>query len=352
MERAPVTYVSEHFLDEFDLKRKQFRQMPEIFDYEEFISKELKSCERILILLLNSIIITDLNEKKLIKWYKKSLGSKNYSNCKELIYFKAIKENRLKPSQLTFTECTKEEGLVDADLLLQLTIKRNAIYFLADNHNNCIEASLKYGLTSYGIGYDYKDFFSSASLSNYAAAPELEILKQLQHDANSMIIIDKYIFCDSPGKSPKIPNVINAVKAFMNEKLTIKFQLDILTQNQDNNELLRRKANELIEGLGGIDKISIHIYSPLKLKESDRFLLTNYCLITLGHPFDRWSLISSSLYFSQENKENLISAYSIWRKKLESAKQAIFSTPRQSGLIQCVFKTDDEIHRLFSLNKN
>lgn len=352
MERAPVTYVSEYFLDEFDLKRNQFRQMPEIIDYEEFISKELKSCERILVLLLNSILVTDINEKEIIKLCKQSLGSKKFKNCKEAVCFKAFKANRLVISRSTFSECTKEEGLVDANLLLQSTIKKNAIYFLADNHNNCTEASLKYGLASCGIGYDYKDFFSSASLSNYAAAPELEILKQLQHDANSMIIIDKYIFCDSPGKSPKIPNVINAVKAFMNEKLTIKFQLDILTQNQDNNELLRRKANELIEGLGGIDKISIHIYSPLKLKESDRFLLTNYCLINLGHPFDRTSLISSSLYVSQENKEKLISAYSIWREKLESAKQAVLSTPKQLGLIQCVFKTDDEIHRLFSLGDN
>ena len=354
MEHAPITYVSDHFLDRLGSRRDELSQLSEISNFEELIPNELKSKERILTLLLNSIVITDLNENDLIDlriWFKK-LGSKGINNCKEAVYFKAIKSNRLKLSQFTFFKSSREEDLVNADLLMQSTLKYNAIYFLDDNQANCRKASLKYGLSSYGKDYDFKDFFSAASVANYGITPELEELKELHLDANSLVIIDKYIFCDSTSKSPKIPNVINAVKAFMNESLGIKFQLDILTENNNNNKLFSKKANELLAGLGGSDKISIHIYSPISLKENDRFLLTNYSFINLGHPFDRASFMSSSIYLSQENKENLISAYCIWRKKLEFAKLVSISTPRKLGLINCVFKTDEETHRLFNLNEN
>jgi hypothetical protein len=81
--------------------------------------------------------------------------------------------------------------------------------------------------------------------------------------------------------------------------------------------------------------------------ENDRYLLTNYGVFSIGHPFDRKSNVSCSFYPSNNNIQDIHISFNFWREKIEFAKSMIKSTPLSFGASKAIWKSDDLIHSIY-----
>src|SRR5690606_21327083 len=120
-------------------------------------------------------------------------------------------------------------------------------------------------------------------------------IENLTHPCSNMLILDKYLFKDSKNMSKKLPNIIKDIAYFVLRNGPNKLQVDLITESTESkySSMISTRFKEIIEYFD--EKISLHVYAPHKVSEieaSDRFILTNYALISIPHPFDRVSTIS------------------------------------------------------------
>jgi hypothetical protein len=347
--KRPVVYLSKVFLEKIDECEPIFRAKRGNPETGEFIPAELKTLERIVVLLLSGELLTDYDDKEAVKLFKKAATNQLCASFRELIIKQAIKQDRLHHNVAAFTRYTNAAGEVDANNFTKLTIYQNASYFLPSNQQDCNAAASKTGLAVVGTDFDFKDFFTAATISNYATSSQLHELEKVAHKGNGLVIIDKYILQDSTTFEEKLPNIISTIKKFMPSTLDGKFELTIITKHNQNDTIARHKVDELLDALGGSEHISFKLIAPQHMQEGDRYILSNYLSITIGHPYDRASVLSSSCIISQEAKEKLQEAYKTWYMKLQLAKQITAHTranPRHSF----VFETDSFEHRLLNLH--
>lgn len=349
MER-PTVYLSKAFLQIMDDSEPSFRAKRGNPESGEFIPAELKTLERIVVLLLQGELLTDYDEKEAIKLFKKASAEKSFESFTEMIIQRAIKQNRFSHSTAAFSRYVDEDGAIISEQMVANTVHKNAAYFLRAEQRLCESAAKRCGLSVVGTDFDFKDFFGACTISNYATSSELEVLERVAHKGNGLVIIDKYILKDGRHGLDKIPHVVNTVKKFMPDKLAIKFELTIITQHIENDRLTDRKVKEILQGLGGAENVSFKLIAVQNLPESDRFILSNYLCVSVGHPWDRKSVLSSTSIVSQDSVEGLKQAFEIWKGKLTLAKTMVDNThPVQNGAF--VFDTDGAAHRLLNLHR-
>ena len=247
----PNVYVTEGFLENFD---KCYRELPAVSIYDEdTVNKDKReSIERIKNLFLSSNFYTDAKSKTLVKYCQKQFGT--FNNIKDLIFHTLIKN----PYQNRPT-LYPEKQVSDCQ-------QRNFCYFTNGQAGTNNIANIVLG----------KDFLEFPFYLHHTFAGELTnaIIHQvdkIKHPCKSLVIIDPYLFEDDERHEPKIPNLIHFLTQLIPDGLSQKFEIDIITSNKKNINF-QYKFSQIMEGFQ--NRISLHVYTPHKIDESDRFLIT------------------------------------------------------------------------------
>lgn len=320
----PNVYVTEGFLENFDAC---YRELPAISIYDEdAINKDKRdSIDRIKNLFLSSNFYTDAKGKTLLKYCQKQFGT--FNNIKDLIFHSLVK-NPYQNRPILYPEKQASD------------CQQSNFCFFTDNKaeaNN--SAHIVMG----------KDFLESPFYLHHTFAGELtnaqiHQVDRIKHPCTSLVIIDRYLFEDDERYEAKIPNLIHFLTHLIPDGLSQKFEIDIITGNKNANNF-QNKFNQIVEAFP--KRISLHVYTARKLNENDRYLLTNYATVTVGHPFDRNTNISCSFYPSVTDKNEVKEAFRTWSSKLIMAKNLIKNTPETFGLVQAIWRSDDLTHSIF-----
>ena len=324
----PTVFISEAFLDHFDETAKSINNQPLLLINESIERNEAKrSFERMCILFKNATIRTDIRNNKIVKYIKS--GSKNYSTYKEWIIHLAVKDSRFFSEQ----DLDKLDGA-------------NSSYFTTLPSFDSEQLSCKTGILINGQPCTNRPFFLEHSFASIETAAELREIDICKHPCSSMIIIDKYLFDEKD--NTKIKNLISLLKRFISSDLDKPFQLDIIIKSPENNSLLSNKFKQIIDEFEP-NKLSLHLYAPMKLNESDRYFITNYSVITIGHPLDRNSNISCNFYLSHDNEAQIKSGFKFWKTKIEFVQNIIKETPKKIGQMDCIIKNDEIRHNIYNI---
>ncbi len=324
----PTVFISEAFLDHFDETAISINNQPQFFIDESIERIEAKrSFERMRNLFKNATIHTDVRNNKITKYIKS--GSKNYSTYKEWFIHLAIKGNRIFAEQ-----CIDKFDEV------------NFSYFTSLPSIDSEQLSSKTGTLIIGQPCVNSAFFLEHSFASIETTAELNEIDICKHPCSSMIIIDKYLFDEKDNS--KIKNLISLLKRFIPVTLDKPFQLDVIIKNPENNSLLNNKFKQIIDAFEP-KKLSVHLYAPMKLNESDRYFITNYSVITIGHPLDRNSNISSNFYLSHDNETEIKSGFKFWKNKIDFVQKTIKEIPKKMGQIDCIIKNDELSHTIYTM---
>lgn len=103
---------------------------------------------------------------------------------------------------------------------------------------------------------------------------------------NAMIIHDQYIFGKPHPK--KLDNLISFIKSHKCEELKIPFHLTIFYTHYKRNEAIFFESHfETVKNdLSKIKNLSFELIEMNNPKSNDRYIITNYCYIKSGHPFN------------------------------------------------------------------
>ncbi len=325
----PNVYIEKKFweiLDEESIKIKS--SSPFDFDSDDRIRKH--SFERILALIRGSNIYTDetLTDNDI-----RHIASLN-NNAKSFIIKEIIKSDSI--------DCSRKLHL--GKNITEFAAKTDICYFNADEFTVCEKKTKKDGKIRIGKQFLQREFFINNTFSVEHTDKDLSKLENIFHPCNSLVIIDPYLFTNFDKKKTYL---FNFLKKAITNTLEKPFELDIIVKNNDRyNDVI--KANNMI--LAEFSKISLHIYFSKALNdtESDRYLITNYALIAIGHPFDKESHISSSFFPSNQNENLVIKAFNTRIKKLEFVKKIIQKTPEKFLEYNCVYKNDFIQHEIFN----
>ncbi|SDA96000.1 hypothetical protein SAMN03080617_04162 [Algoriphagus alkaliphilus] len=236
------------------------------------------------------------------------------------------------------------------------------LFFTGDSFNKSVEKSEKSGRIILGKEFLNRSFYLNHSFPSVDTDATLYQIKNLIHPCSGLVIIDKHIFKDTEKLENKIPNLINVIDWIIPKQLFQKFEVCVVTENSKSNmtNSISSRINKIRNHFG--DKISLHVFAPKELKEietSDRFILTNYALVSIPHPFDRPTTISCNFFPSQPedyssdvdertNSNPIIEGYRTWKSKLNLAKRVISRTPLALGTVQHTWKSDDIEHQIFT----
>jgi hypothetical protein len=328
----PNIFIEKKFwqiLDQEALKIKQSSP----FEFDKENKNRKNSFERILSLIRSSNIYTNEN---LLEIDLKQITSKE-DNAKSLIIKEIIKSDVYENSR----KLTLEKNITD------FKKEPDFCFFCADEISSCEKEANENGHIHVGRGFLENDFFPYNSFPVEHTQKDLSRLNKIFHPCNSLVIIDPYLFTSFEKKKNYL---FNFLRRIIPKSLNRPFELDIVIKNQDKYHEVNIAKNKI---LSEFDNLSLHIYHTKELNdsESDRYLITNYALISVGHPFDRDSNISSN-FFPSNNDENLvIQSYKTRIKKLEFIKKIITKTPKEiSPGFPCIIMNDTLNHRIFNLN--
>ncbi len=329
----PNVFVAEKFLDEFDNCNNQLKESS-IYDTDSENENKKNSLLRIRDLLLTSNIYSDITDKALVKYHTKKFGT--YNNFKDLVFDKIVKESS------TFTNGRRLVIRKQQEDCFQ----SNFCFFTNNSFEECETESNITGKIVLGIDFLKKPFYLQQTFAGEITNPQIYQIEKAKHPCTSLVIIDKYLFTDAPNFQPKIPNLIHFLNQLIPTNLTKLFEIDIIIKSQENNNLVESKYKQILEAFP--NKISLHIYAPRNIEEADRYLITNYATLSIGHPGDRETNVSCSFYPSNNNKDAIKSAYNTWINKLRLAKDLINDTPDNYGLIKSGWKSDNIKHSIFN----
>jgi hypothetical protein len=331
----PNTYVSEEFFNLLDEEYKNLPQLP-IYSVSKEYEEKLVSICRIRDLLLGSNIYSDISDKSAIKYHNKQFGT--YFNLKDQILHTKVKDASYATRPILRTRQSKEK----CDF-------NGFCYFTNKDSKDCIEESNKTGKIIIGKDFLKTPFYIKNTFATESTDEKIFQIKRSKHPCRGLLIIDQYLFNDTPKRQPKIPNLISFLEELIPQDLTNKFEIDIITAKHESpNDLFQNKYDQLLNAFGST--ISLHIYASPKMNdENDRYLITNYAVFSIGHPFDRKSNVSCNFYPSNNNIEDIHFSYKLWREKIEFAKSIIKTTPLNFGVSKAIWKSDEIEHNIFDI---
>jgi hypothetical protein len=302
------------------------------FDFDTENTAKRNSFERILALIRGSNIITD----EFISDSDFKQINKLNDNAKSIVIKEIIKST-------VFVNGRKISDGKNINAFEDLT---DISFLSGDEISICIKNSMENGHIHIGKEFLKQEFFLNNSFPVEQTQKDLSKLDKLFHPCNSLVIIDPYLFTSFDKKKPYL---FAFLKKIIPETLKKTFELDIIVKNKDRYNEVSYARNQI---LAEFNNISLHIYHTKELNdnESDRYLITNYSLISVGHPFDRESNISSNFFPSNSNENLVIQSYNTRFKKLEFIKKIIDKTPNELIGNKCILMNDNKKHRIFNFN--
>jgi hypothetical protein len=328
----PNIFVSEGFFENFD---NEYKKIPQSNVYSVNLEDEnkIKSISRIRDLLMASNIYSDISDKAVVKYHAKQFGT--YNNLKDLIFHRIIKDSNFANGRKLVIRQQKSD-----------CNKSGFCYFTNQDTSDCINESKQNGKIVLGKDFLKTPFYLENTFASESTDETIYQIEKSKHPCTGLVIIDRFLFQDDPGRSKKIPNLISFLNELITKELVNPFEVDIITQNDSKNQLFNSKFEEISKAFQ--NKLSLHIYAPSRLnQESDRYLITNYSIFSIGHPFDRDTNVSCGFYPSNESKDDIKASYKLWSEKVQLALDVIKNTPKSMGLIQTIWKSDDLVHTIF-----
>lgn len=301
----PSIYIDNEFFQVLDTFKEKFL-------FAEFTeNKELINYERLKRTLFKSKIICNINDKELIRLFKKT-GSATFvpGNWFEALVTKAQKEEKFQ---------RKELDLNSTRSIFLLNKTKEEVDDLVDNFNIICE----------GIEYDFAKDICYETLAGVLVDKEMNGCEKFHHKTKNVIIIDPYIFDDASEKlEPKIPNVIRLLKVFELHNKNVNAHLSIITNNLNNNTLFERKMKEINDGLKN-PKLTISVFAHKdKIFQQNRHIITDYFFMDLQHVFDRDNgSISGAFLF--DNSDNFLRS----KHLLQKIKNEYINQSEKTGLV-------------------
>jgi hypothetical protein len=324
----PNIFIEKGYWNEFELHAKTLNNYS-VFEFDKVIQNRKKTVERIVELFRSSNIYT--NDKIEDLDLHQNFGIDK--DFKSVLFREIIKNNVFESAR----KLNLEKKLEDFD-------QSDFCFFTTENQNICLAKTEKEGRIHHSSNFLENNFFLNNSFPSEETNQDISKIDKLYHPCNSLVILDCYFFTDFAKKKK---NFFDFLHKIIPQKIELQFELDIIVDNPQNSLLVSSIYNEILIEFS--NKLSLHIYLPFKLKNkvSDRYILTNYSVITIGHPFDRNSHISSNFFPSNQNKEAVINSYNNLKERISFVKKIIDQTPDDFLSTRCKLKSDNSYHRIF-----
>jgi hypothetical protein len=331
----PTIYVAEAFFDIFHSEYLKVERAGLYISDAEIENKKM-SIQRIKDLLLASNIYSDISIETLQQAHSKTLGT--FVNAKDFILHAKIKRHSCKiNSTIHGNRCKHDcpEG--------------SSCYFTNEDYANCEALSKSSGTIVLGQEFLRIPFYLEQTFGNVDTDEKIYQAENIKHPCFGLIIFDRYLFDDGSSKIQKLPNLIQFLSQVISPDLKRSFEIDIITENIDNNHLFEKKYNQILEYFG--EKISLHIYTSKKNSKNiphDRFIITNYATYSVGLPFVGETSVSCNFFPSNFSTNAIIESYRQWKSKVILASRIIKKTPEKIGYIKYKWKSDDTHHSIFN----
>jgi hypothetical protein len=346
----PNVYLETDFTKEFDRYEESLPSVSRRSD--KTLRAHAESLRRILDFLMSANVYSDFSEDDVKNSFTAESG-----------FSKNLKEQIIRSTY-------KNDAYTDIDRRLIIDKNRESTFsnqfslFIGDLFQDAFDSSEQQGMIVIGKEFLENPFFLNHSFASVATDQSLFQIQNIKHPCSSLVIIDKYVFKNAPKFETKFPNLLKVIEWLMPKGLSHKFEISIITENtkDERTSLISSKYNEIRKHFG--DKVSLQIIAPKILDEvesSDRFILTNYAMISIPHPFDRPTTISCNFYPSHqedfgpdrltETKNKIvIEGYKTWEAKIDLAKAVIKKTPKNKiGTVKHVWKEENEPeHKIFN----
>jgi len=328
----PNIFVSEDFFDFFD---EEYDKLPQEEKYNTPIELKNKrdSINRIKELFLASHIYSDINDKSLIKYYTKQFGV--YSTFKDFILHTKIRDASFANKPEIRTKQNKD-----------FCQKSGFCFFTNKSFEEAESESKQTGKIVIGKEFLNQTFYLGNTFGTEPTDEKVHQIKRVKHPCSGLIIIDRYLFDDIAHQTSKVKNLIYFLKEIISAELLIPFELDIITMNKENTTLFDAKFNEILEAFP--NKISLHIYAPRNINP-DRYIITNYSIFSIGHPFMPKTYVSCNFFPSNSNINAIKNSYEIWRDKINFAADILRTTLPKIGEVKTIWKSDDLVHSIFKI---
>ncbi len=324
----PNLFISDIFFDSLDKTRKEL----EGFSMLDNVDDKRKSFSRVKDLFEMGNIYTNIKKETILK-YKENIDGQT-KDIKHYILKLILKEDGYQNKR----ELECEKNIEDC-------ILSNFCFFIDKNHEDCENLSQLEGKIIVGEDFLNSSFYLEQTFAGESTDENTIQVDKIRHPCTSLVIIDRYLFIDDDRRPNKIPQFISFLKNIIPSELSKPFEVDIIIENKQKNII--NKYNQILKDFS--NNISLHIYAVNKKNffdydESDRYLITNYSVINIGHPWDRKTFISCNFYPSCDTKEKIKSSYATWIKKIIEAHNLIKTVPKNGsfGNIKVVLKSDDE----------
>jgi hypothetical protein len=224
--------------------------------------------------LLNVFNYADININKdkeyFIELHEKLKQNYRSESINEILYFKALRNNKLIPNEINFNA-------------------PNSLYFLDKSTQEIDALNNANNIISIGFEYDFQEKILPETFASASVNKEMKGLgiNRIKHKCRNVILIDPYIFDDQNSKKfvPKIPNLCLLLKLlFQSSKL--KCFLTIVTKNNEKDNLFFRKIDEIKQMISTDLEVSVLTHKRDEFN-NNRHLITDYSLSDLQHIFDR-----------------------------------------------------------------
>lgn len=330
---CPNIFVSKDFFDYFEIENSSISKQNIYTESNDVINK-LKSLNRIRDLFLASNIYSDISTESAIKHF--TLPNGVARNFKEFILHRKLKMSSENVSNGKLYTKQKKENCN----------KSGFCYFTNNEENECNYQTKRSGKIVIGKNFLQTPFYLNHTFASENTNDKIFQVENLKYPCTGILIMDRYLFQDVDRKPPKIPNLISFLKYIISPELNVKFEIDIITEDIDNNNLYEKKYKSILNELG--ENISLHIYTTKKC-DHDRYLITNYSIFSIGLPFLGNTNVSCNFFPSNNSVEAIKNSYKIWHEKLINTTSLIKNIPFQIGEKKLVWKNDDIEHSIFNI---
>jgi hypothetical protein len=323
----PNIFISNKFWELFEECRNEISSYP--FDDNNILLEQKRSSFfRIRSLILSSNIYTDEDIK--FEDYCEKNGV--YENFKKLVFSMLIDDYLIATSKI-----------IKPNTNIKNCKKPDFCFFTNNSFEFCDSYSKKNGIVYLGANFLKLPFYLKNSFPLELTTEKVHQVEKIKHPCNSLIILDSFLF----NGAGKITHLINFIENMLHEQLSNKFQIDIIIQNPYDDQKIQKAYDKILFAFK--DKISLHIYLSNNLKdiESDRYILTNYAIINIGHPFDRNTNISCSFFPSQNNIEDVTTSFKDIQYKISIIKKVVSKIEPKFGNNKTIWKSDDIKHSIF-----
>lgn len=274
------------------------------------VDEKSQNRNQLLQILEHSIInISPLKKKYFINLHKKLTQNYKPETYKDFSLFRAFRNNKLKLADINFESS-------------------NSIFLLNKTEEEVKKINKENNIISVAKSYDFKTSISPNSFASKFINNKMDGVECIKHRCKNVVLVDPYIFEDSPNLTPKMPNLITFLKELYLDNTTSPCFLSIVTNNKDNDGLFNSKINQILSGLSNVN-LSISVYAHDKPHfNNNRHVLTDYSIIDLQHLFDRDASISANYLYDGNVSDNFDRAKILKTKIIEKYN----NDPEKMGL--------------------